>query len=404
MAEKIVITIYILSHLVSGLYLIANRKYTGEAKAIDYLTVNNITIFWMLFILVIGYFIMYGFYKATKNSKFRFIFMPRKIEVNKNKAHKFIFVVLIAQLIFSLTTGVGRVGSTATSSYSFLFSFFRVESAFLFYYILCRDRKKIFVINVILFFIYRLSLGWTWFIFQYAVIELFIYFNKHRKYVKLSNIKTVMYTGILMLLGAKVYQYLYQLKFYIRLNTWEFKLNYLDSLSALTNRFSFFPLSVANYQNLELIKLLYHQEGIYLKDILAMFRPLVPGFLMPFKYFRPMNNVFVQAIHNDITPITSSNAGIFSYATTLFYSDFFTGVLWLVLTLFLFILIASLIKALEEYEGQLNIVYFLLIIEVFNVAALEQVFSYGYLSLFYIAPFLLIFKVIKVKYGRGNNV
>lgn len=135
-----------------------------------------------------------------------------------------------------------------------------------------------------------------------------------------------------------------------------------------------------------------------------MFRPLVPGLLMPFKYFRPMNNVFVQAIHNDITPITSSNAGLLSYAGTLFYSNFSTGLIWLIITIFLFIVISSIIRALEEYKGQLDIIYFLLIIEIYNVAALEQVFSYGYLSLFYIGPFLWFFKIIKVKYGREMNV
>lgn len=395
MAEKTAIIIYVLSHVVSAIYMLFNRVYIGEAKGITILDLDNFVIFGWLLVITLGYIFMYGFYRVTRNKKPRLSIMPSKIIINREKAHIFIFVLVIAQLLFSSITGVGKVGSNSTSSYSFIFSFFRVESVFLFYYLCCREKKKIFVINSALFFIYRLSLGWTWFIFQYAIIELFIYFRKNPRKYKFSNIKLLFYPTALLLIGAKAYQYFYQLKFYIRLNTWGFKLDYFDSLTALTNRFSFFPLSVSVFQNLDRIKSLYNEENILFKEVLGMFRPLVPGFLMPNKLFRPMNNVFVQAIHYDITPITSSPVGIFSYIIALFYSDFLSGIVWFLLLLLLFILVSSIIKALETEKGSLDIVYFFLIFEIYNVATLEQVYSYGYLSVFYLAPFLYLLGIIK---------
>ncbi len=403
MAEKTVIIIYVLSHIVSAIYMILNGKYLGEAKGISYLSLDNFTIISWLFVILIGYIFMFGFYNITRKNKPRFSFMPRSIKINNKKAHRFIFILILAQLLFASITGVGKVGSNATSSYSFIFSFFRVESIFLFYYICCRENKRFYVLNCLLFYIYRLSLGWTGFIFQYAIIEFFLYFKRNPRRRRLSHIKLLLYPSVLLLLGAKLYQYFYQLKFFIRLNTWSFKLDYFDSLTALTNRFSFFPLSVSVFQNIESIKHLYNADNMFLKEIIAMFRPLMPGFIMPYKSFRAMNNIFKQAIHYDITPTTSSPVGIFSYLVALFYSDIITGIVWIILLISLFILISSVIKTLEEKSGNLDIVYFFLILDVYNVAALEQVFSYGYLTIFYITPFLYLLGVLRNEKERRNE-
>lgn len=400
MAEKIVIVIFIISHLFSGLYMIINKKYTGEAKSISNLFIDRLPLFGMLLILILGYCFLYIFYNSTKKNKPKISFIPSKIIVNKIKAHQFVFVLLVAQLIFSNITGVGKVGSTSTSSLSFIFSFLKVESLFLFYYILCRERKKLYVVNSVLFFLYRLSLGWTWFIFQYSIIELFLYFKNKKNKSFISNFKLIIYPSVLLIVGAKAYQYFYQIKFYIRLDTWNYKLNYFDSLSALINRFSFFPIAVSVIQNLEKIKVLYNYEGPIFKDVISIFRPLLPGFIMQTKQFRTLNNIFIQAIHPEIGITTSSNAGLFSYGIALFYSDFLGGLFWMILTIFLFIIVSSIIKSLEEFTGQLDIIYFFLLFDIYNVSSLEQVFAYGYLSLFYLAPILWIFKVINIRIRR----
>lgn len=396
MAEKIVLTIYILSHLIVAIFMMISDRYVGEAKGILYLIFNDFAILFFLVILIIVYFIAYKFYIKTKENKPKYSFMPKKIIVNNNKAHKFMLILILSHAIFTFITGAGKVNSETGSSLSFIFSFFQVESIFLFYYICCRERKKIYIFNIFLFFIHQLQLGWTGFIFTYFIIELFLYYKKNKNIINYQNIKLFFVSGGLILLGAKLYQYAFQFKNYVRYNNWDyFSLNYIEGLINLVNRFSFYPLYLSVFQNLDRIKILYNEEGIFLKEIAGMFRPLVPGFIMSEKLFRPLNNIFKQAIYIDITPITSANVGILSYLTALFYSDFFAGIIWVILTIILFILVSSVISSLENESINLDIIYFFMILNIVNVSALEQVFSNGFLKIFYIAPFLYLFGIIK---------
>jgi hypothetical protein len=373
--------------------MIWNGSYVGNAKAISQLTMSPFEIIAFLFINIAGYIVLYFLYISTRNKKPIFKFIPSQFAFNKQRFHIFIFILIISNLLFTLYTGVGIINSKATSEYSFIFAYFKVESIFLFYYFLGRQNKKIYILNLLLYAIYQLYSGWTGFLFYYAIFELYFYFKYKKKWNKISIIKSFMYSGVLFFIGGKFYQYFYQIKFYQRLGSWGYELTYFEGVSALVSRLSYFPLSVSVFQHIDMIKHLYGFDGVLLKEVFALFRPLVPSFIMADKMFRTINNVVVQAIHFDIKISTSSNVGIVSYASALFYSDIFAGIFWVLIHIILFIIISSVINACEQYKGQLNMIYFILLLNIYNVCALEQVYSYGFLSLFYLYPFLRFFKV-----------
>lgn len=402
MAEKITIMLYIISHTVLALYMMFNRKYAGEAKGINTLMVDNLSIFTLLLVTILGYIILYWFYKKTRLKKPCFKFLLLNLELNIRKMHYFFFILVVAQLLFFIYTGVGRVYGSATSSISFIFSFLSVDSLFLFYYVLGREKRKIYLLNILLFSALELMRGWTGFILDILVIEMYFYFKNRKKNI-LDPILISTIPTALILFGGKIYQYVFQFKNYIRYNSWFLKIDYIEGLVQLTSRLSFFPLSVSVFQNFRIIKELYLAENIFLKDIQAMFRPLLPRFIMPFKEFRTLNNAFKQAIYYDITNKTSANVGFIGYTFQLFYTEFFTGVVWLFLMTMMFLIISSIIRSAEQYKGQLNILYFLLLINIYQIATLETVYSYGYIRLFYLIPFMFLFKIIRVRKREGSS-
>lgn len=361
------------------------------------LTVSSMEIFILLLITILIFLFGYLFYVKTRRIKGIFLFP--KLSVNTKKFNSFFLIIVLANIIFLLSTGVGVVGGSATSSYSWIFSALSIEQLFPFYYLLCReDKGKLFWGNVILFSLFRILQGWTSFLLTIAIFEMFFFFKRH-KLSKLTQISIIFNLPLLfILIGGKVYQYAYVLKNQIRYDI-TFYLSYIDGTIKFVERISNFPMAVTAYQNLNLIKVLYLSETLPIKEVLSIFRPLIPSFLMSYKEFRPINNVVVQSIYSTVSEATSTGIGLPMYITSLFYTDLASGLIWLFLIFFLFITIRSIMLSVERYPGQLDILYFLLILSVISNGSIEMVFSYGYIKLIYFIPFLLFFKVIKRKFS-----
>ena len=71
-----------------------------------------------------------------------------------------------------------------------------------------------------------------------------------------------------------------------------------------------------------------------------------------------------------------SNAGV--VVTSVFTPRSLSNVTSLAVVVFVKI-IRRCLNSLEQYEGQLDFLYFLLLFDVFYAASLETIFSYGYL-------------------------
>lgn len=396
MAEIIIIVFLVICHLVAGYTMINERKYTGEFEE-SYLNVGNEYLISLLIVIILGYFIFFFVYKFTKNKKILF-FKSKKISINKKRFSILFLFFLIGQIIFFLITGVGKVGSDATSPISFIFSMFNVNCLFGLFYFICRNNTSRFIyfINILLFSILQLMKGWTSFLLTIFFYELFFYFKRNSIKSILNYTKVIVFPALAILIGGKIYQYLHAYKNLIRLNA-EIENTYLDGITLLLSRLSFFPVAVGAYQNTNIIRDLYYFDYLPLREIQALFRPLAPGFIMPDKDFRIIGNLVVQSFHPDVTSTTSSNFGIISYLQLLFNVNIADFLIYIIVSVLLLILVKSLFDSVEEKKGDLNFLYFILLLNMYEIGSLEMVFGYGILPIVFFIPLFIIFKVVVIK-------
>lgn len=391
LAEILIIIMFIFSTLFTGISMIITGKYVGELSYFD-LGVDNLEVVFVLLLTVIGYFIVYLIYRIRKNKK-KYL-LGKKWTVNVRKFNSVFFILVVSQIIFLLITDVGRVGSSAQSGMSFILAILNVDSIFGLYYFLCRDlEKKKYFLNIALYIALKLIQGWTGMLLSIALFELYFYYKKRKKINLLNLVKLIFISIGAISIGAKIYQYAYAFKFYIRSNTM-INLSYFEGFSNLVNRLSFFPMSIGAHQNEDLIKQLYLVNYAKFAELQSFFRPMLPRFIMPDKEFGVLNNIVIQSFFNDVTYTTSSNFGFIMYTKTLFQINLIEGFLWLICTIFMCSIIRKLYNSLEQYNGQLDFLYFILLLNIYSVASLEQVFGYGYSRLIYIIPILISLKVI----------
>jgi hypothetical protein len=396
MAELIIIIFLIICHIVAGFTMISERKYTGEFEGF-FLSVENEYIVGLLISTIIGYFLLLFIYKYTKNKKI-FMLKGKRFFFNKKRFSYIYLFFTIIQIIFFLFTGVGKVGGDATSPISFIFSMFNVNCLFGLYYFICRNsnNRAIYFVNIVLFCVLQLMKGWTGFVLSIFFYELYYYFKRNPINSILNYAKVLFFPVIAILIGGKIYQYLHSYKNLIRLNA-EIENTYLDGITLLLSRLSFFPIAVGAYQNTNLIKDLYYFDYLPLREIQALFRPLTPGFIMPDKDFRIIGNLVVQSFHPYVTSTTSSNFGIISYLQLLFNVNIADFLIYIIVSVLLLILVKSLFDSVEEKKGDLNFLYFILLLNMYEIGSLEMVFGYGILPIVFFIPLFIIFKVVIIK-------
>lgn len=399
MAELIIIVLYCICHVMIAFTMLKNHMYAGEAHTIGALGVSNSFVIVLLVSIIISYVIMYSYYNKTKMKKPNF-----NICFDKKRLHIIFFIFMAANLIFFLRTGVGRAVNAGTSKYSFIFALFNMRALFPFYYFIGREKKGIYAVNILLFCIYRLLQGWSAFIFDIFCYELY-FFIKSKKINKIKMRYLLFFPTVGLLTAGKLYQYLYPLRSYIRFKTSQiYFLTYEEGLTAITSRLSFFPNSIASFENIYTIKMIYiSNQPTKMKEILGMLRPLLPSAVMN-KNFETLPNILKQSMVTYDVHGTSMNNGILSYIYELYNCDMYSFVFWIILTAIFIIIFRNIIMACEEYPGQLEMLYFMMLLNVVNVTTLEQVFSNMYLPVFYFAPVLLLSGTIKIKGSSGSRI
>ena len=133
----------------------------------------------------------------------------------------------------------------------------------------------------------------------------------------------------------------------------------------------------------------------------------MPSFIMTNKIFLSINAIAKQSMVMYPIENTSLNIGIISYAISLFNADLMAGIIWIILLFVSIKAIRIIIKSLEEYQGQLDILYFILLINVYNIGSLETVIASNYIPLLFMFPvlwFLKIFKIYRVKINNREGV
>lgn len=394
MSEVIYIMMYIICNMFIGFQMISNKIYYSDARGVV-CNINTIDILLLLFIYIAT--LIATFYLYKKISKKRIIIKSfPKIEINHRKADVFFFVILISNYAFFLITGIGKVLGTNSSRYSFIFSMFDISCLFGIYYILRRKNFSIlFWINIIGFSIYRLSQGWSSFLMQILLYEIYNF----SKYVKKSSTKKifqVLFPILLILLGGAVYCFVSPIKNAIRYNSafWNI-LPYSEGLTLLTERISNFSnFAYTLFYNNEIIES-YQSENIAFKEIKCIFRAVLPSFFYETKDMININTAFTNSQYPNVTT-SSVSFMILGYIFILFKADFISGLFWVILLILFFVLYSSLLYSIEEYKGQYNILLFFYMIGFYLNGSLEQIVRNNFKIIFFI-PLLFLFNIIEKK-------
>ena len=75
----------------------------------------------------------------------------------------------------------------------------------------------------------------------------------------------------------------------------------------------------------------------------------------------------------------------------------------IVMNIFLIILVKGIFDSLESYSGELDFLYFILLLNFFEVATLEMVFGYGILPIIFFIPIFILFRVVRIQKNSINT-
>lgn len=403
-AEKVYVSLHITSLTFVAIYMIWTKQYSGELSSFS----TNTTSFELALLLglsALGFVLAYYFYVGTKDIKKYLSTTPWKI--NPSRLATIFFGLVISQLIFLTVTGVSRVGSLATSIYSPIFALLNVDSLFGFVYILTREEikpnKKYYWLIIIVYLIFKILQGWSGVIILIFFFELHLYF-KSRIIKPWSRFLIILLLPLFLILpGGKVYQYVLPYKFEIR-SMGIVESNYTEGVVNLVNRLTFFPIAVGVFERSDDLERNARNDKTLFREFKSFFRPLAPRFIMQNKQFRSISNLAIQVFYPNITSTTSSDLGFFMYFYSVFSSDIMDGILVSVLTAFLLLINKFIIDSFEQYRGQFNVLYFLLIIKLYYTASPEVVFGYGSIGILFLLPLLFATAAIRFKkLSKVNN-
>lgn len=399
MPELTFIFLYIICAVSEAFLMCINHKYYGDVEGAAYnLSTFQVSLYLLIFVMLwLG---MYYFYCITKKNKGS----NRGIKCFVNpKINYFLIIWFSIYILYTLNTGIGKAGSNNNANrYSIIFSMFDINVIFPIYYILFRCNKKyrkLFIINVILYCVLKLMQGWTGFIVNIFMYELFFYYrNRHSQK---NVIKSIFLVTFIIFGGAFLYRIMYPLKMAIRYNyqfTMKMTIPYSESLSKLTSRFSTFCRGTYVLYNMDSIKYWYIGENKFLLEIQDSIRSIVPRAVMPDKDFMSMSACTFASIYNERMLGSSSSPGIFPYIVTLFYCDPISGVIWLLQFIIYYLVMRKIYSSLEvERNGQMDILYFQLIISMLITGSINVNFTQQAMKLIFIVPVLLMFGMIKLR-------
>ncbi|WP_155108959.1 oligosaccharide repeat unit polymerase [Intestinirhabdus alba] len=399
--KKIIISfllLYVLSAIISMVQTLTHKNYPGELEEFTR-TISSFEVVSLTFFNIISFISCY--YIIWIFSKFR-IKINKKIYVNFNerRINTLFFVLLLAQIIFLLATGVGKVtinpDEIATSPYSPLFAFLKPEPFIYLFFLYFRTTKGfsykkniLFTINIILFIAFKILQGWTSFLLIMFFLEMYARFQR-----KDNNKLFLLLPIIIILLGGWVYQYAFVLKNEIRGNNLP-SISYYQGIEQLTSRLSMNPVSLGAYQNFDTVIDLYQKENRIFKESESLLRPILPGSLMD-KDFRILNNNVMASFYPDLNAYTSSDFGVIMYFSILIKSSLPDFILLSILTLILFFIAKIYFDSMSLYEGQYDLLLFLIIFYWTYTVSIENVFGQGFFPYIFSTIFFFLMGGIKI--------
>ena len=143
----------------------------GEFEGFD-VTIESYEVLSIFIINIVSLFMVYGLYCYSTKKR---IVKKYLLKFNVKYADKIVFVLLVVQVIYTLNTGVGVVGSKNENAYSYLFALISPVPIFYIYYFIARERASlVFYLNVSLFMSTQIVQGWSGFILFLFFCALYI--------------------------------------------------------------------------------------------------------------------------------------------------------------------------------------------------------------------------------------
>ena len=174
-----------------------------------------------------------------------------------------------------------------------------------------------------------------------------------------------------------MYSLIYPIKQYIRFKQITFEtLTIEEGVNKLLDRITFFSQSLASIQTVDLTARVYQTYSHTFGEVKAIFRPLIPGFMMD-KDFASLSLCIKQSFVDYEAEGTSLNVGI-----------------WIILMVILFKIFSLIIRSLDSKHK--HVLYFILVLNVYNLGSIETIYSYMYLTLLYMCPIFLVTRTVKI--------
>jgi len=383
--------------LVNLIWVIALREYRGEFPSLP-VDLDNGTIIFVFFMLLIVYLAVLLMYLFADSQRLVLI-KGLTFNFNRKRLEFFLFIYITANIIFYLKTGIGKASSVwSRNPISFLFNIFNLDLLIFIYYITFREQftKKYFFI-LFLYFLFQLLKGWSGFFLTIIIYELY-----YRSYKRGFN-KFLALVPVSFFIGAFVYMFVYPLKFFIRLGVFT-AISYLDAVTNLFERLSFFTSSLAGVQNAEEIRKLYDFYGYQHTEILAFFKPVTPSFMFPNKDFKSINNLLAQTVYPESGTNYSPNLGSVSYFYNLFnisFTDVLLFVIFFIALTFLYKIVMDMIEpsgtpGISNFSPLLTYAYFMALFNGGSLIGIQR----GWFSIIWTYMFFILVRIIKIKKER----
>ena len=401
MVEKIYLYIHVIALVVLGIATMITGETYGGATDVHF---SAITIGVLFLVYLYTYFIMYMFYRKTKDNLPSIKHFP-KITVDKNRLHIFYFISLLISFIGVTIFKIGIVDNIQPDiKFSFLFNLIKFNEFFPIYYIAARDEKKpIYWLNIIFYMIIRTLQGWSGWIIMIFFMELLFILKKDNFLVKtIKKLKSFILSIGAILGGTMVYYLFIPLRESIRHGgsyQW-FKMSFFDAIVRLVERLSNFPVFTSAWQNIEDIIRCYQSQNIFLSEFRTIFAPLLPSFIMKNKEMRSMGNLVQQAMWPTLTNGTSTGMGFSAYWYSLFRCSFWDFIFTLAIFIIGFYISCSLLKAFNNEDNDMRILYFMLLMQIASGSTVAHMVGYGYPAALYLIFFMILFGVIKLEFDE----
>lgn len=398
---KIYLLVFVFSTVFIGIQTIIYRKMYGEGVGVD-LKLDTLSIILLIILQCITLSLALPVFHYTKKNRLTIGHKKLFFVLNMKKLHVFVFLLLCVQIIFSIRTGANIVGQTTTESGSAIgkiLNMLKISAFMPIYYVVAREGKKIYWVNGSLWIVYQLLCGWTYIIFQVAFMELFLRLKEkpHGPVVQLGYKLSGLATLVAIFIGGFIYKYAWVIKNSIRYGFKVDAISYAEGIDKLLTRFTSFPLAIVSIQQHEIIAQLYQSQHINLIDLKSILRPLLPSAIMGDKGFRTTHNIIIQSMYSDVSNTTSSNYCIWLFWRDLFLSSPLDFIIYLIVVFLLLIVSKKIIYMFDNGNGNVDILYFMLIFQFFDGYSAETLFGYGYIGLIYLIPLMMILGIIRMK-------